>query len=472
MTATQRRFLTIGLITLSSLALHQREAAAQSLGACCTELGCIDLFEAQCNNLGGGWLGMGTSCAQSDCDFGACCLVSGCQDLNRGTCRLQGGTFLNNVSCSTNPCTPGGLTGACCASATPGSPCGQQTQENCEAAGRVFIGPGIPCTPNPCGGTNPTAACCGATGCSVETQANCNSIGGQWLPTVSQCGDTTCEVGACCTSAGCLDLLQSECQSAAGTWQFPALCIDNPCAPPPVGACCASQSPTSPCTQDTQANCESLGRFYIGDGISCEPNPCGTTNPVAACCAEEGCFELTQPECLGVGGEWLPGAPACNPGLCEIGKCCLPDNSCVNVFELHCDSLGGVFESGAVCPASQLCEPPAVGACCVDIGPGAGCVQATQADCEAGGRIFIGAGVSCTPSPCLGCQTCPGDANNDGVLDGRDVEAFLNCLVAANNGAPPVGCECADMNSDNLLTLDDVDPFVAQLIQNGGPCGG
>ncbi|HPF41196.1 MAG TPA: hypothetical protein P5081_15285 [Phycisphaerae bacterium] len=55
---------------------------------------------------------------------------------------------------------------------------------------------------------------------------------------------------------------------------------------------------------------------------------------------------------------------------------------------------------------------------------------------------------------------CPGDVSSDGVLDGRDVQAFMNCLL----GDAGPGCECADANGDDLTNLADIAGFAQQLI--------
>jgi hypothetical protein len=45
-------------------------------------------------------------------------------------------------------------------------------------------------------------------------------------------------------------------------------------AGPPIGACCFS---TDVCLQGTEADCETAGGRYVGDGVSCDPDPCGST---------------------------------------------------------------------------------------------------------------------------------------------------------------------------------------------------
>jgi hypothetical protein len=42
----------------------------------------------------------------------------------------------------------------------------------------------------------------------------------------------------------------------------------------PIGACCFANGA---CLQGTQADCQSLGGSYVGEGVPCDPDPCGPT---------------------------------------------------------------------------------------------------------------------------------------------------------------------------------------------------
>jgi hypothetical protein len=60
--------------------------------------------------------------------------------------------------------------------------------------------------------------------------------------------------------------------------------------------------------------------------------------------------------------------------------------------------------------------------------------------------------------------TCPGDANYDGSLDGRDVDAMAN-ILAGNDAATP----CADITASyNTVDLTDSDAFVDLLLNDTG----
>lgn len=68
------------------------------------------------------------------------------------------------------------------------------------------------------------------------------------------------------------------------------------------------------------------------------------------------------------------------------------------------------------------------------------------------------------PDECL-CPWCPADMTHDNLTDARDVAAFVGCYLGGSASA--LGCQCADMNSDLLLTSADIGAFVDKLIGIG-----
>jgi hypothetical protein len=57
---------------------------------------------------------------------------------------------------------------------------------------------------------------------------------------------------------------------------------------------------------------------------------------------------------------------------------------------------------------------------------------------------------------------CPGDLNGDGARNGRDVQTFVNCLIAGGD------CSCADVDQVNGVTFADVSVFVGNLLAGSG----
>ena len=54
---------------------------------------------------------------------------------------------------------------------------------------------------------------------------------------------------------------------------------------------------------------------------------------------------------------------------------------------------------------------------------------------------------------------CPGDVNRDGRFDGRDIDGFIDCIFGVR-----ANCPCADMDGSLNTTINDVPPFVVQLL--------
>lgn len=60
-----------------------------------------------------------------------------------------------------------------------------------------------------------------------------------------------------------------------------------------------------------------------------------------------------------------------------------------------------------------------------------------------------------------GC-TCAGDMDGNAVFDGRDMQSFVNNILAGEGA-------CTDVNNDTLVNTDDIVPFV-NILLSGGPC--
>ncbi len=60
--------------------------------------------------------------------------------------------------------------------------------------------------------------------------------------------------------------------------------------------------------------------------------------------------------------------------------------------------------------------------------------------------------------------TCEGDINADGVINGLDIQRFINCLLNPVPGPLACPCLCADIDGVGGVALADVPPFVALLL--------
>jgi len=65
------------------------------------------------------------------------------------------------------------------------------------------------------------------------------------------------------------------------------------------------------------------------------------------------------------------------------------------------------------------------------------------------------------------CSSLLGDMSGDGLVDGRDVQGFVDCYML---GDPSIaGCGCADLQRDNVLTKADVTLFKMKVLGFGTP---
>ena len=61
----------------------------------------------------------------------------------------------------------------------------------------------------------------------------------------------------------------------------------------------------------------------------------------------------------------------------------------------------------------------------------------------------------------VGCAL-PGDLNEDGSVDGRDIQLFVDCLLT---GSTPSGnCACGDFTGNHAVDMSDISLFVNALL--------
>ena len=93
----------------------------------------------------------------------------------------------------------------------------------------------------------------------------------------------------------------------------------------------------------------------------------GTTAgpPIGACCLDNGaCVEITQEQCVAVGGCAYQGdGTLCMPRLCAPckGACCFDDGMCATVTEIECVDAGGNYQGDDTVCMAGLCPQPCVG---------------------------------------------------------------------------------------------------------------
>jgi hypothetical protein len=207
--------------------------------------------------------------------------------------------------------------------------------------------------------------------------------------------DCAAATGACCFTDGqCIVATQDECATQGGNYVGDGTtCQPNPCAQPE--ACCF---PDGSCQVLLPDLCSTQGGTPMGPGTSCgERITC--PQPPQACCFPDGsCLVLTPEECAVQGGQAMGTGTVCDPNPCEQPPqaCCFPDGHCEFVNVEVCGQLGGAPQGfGTVCDPNP-CPQPAM-ACCFTDGH---CEVLTSARCLELGGEPQGFGTDCEPNDC------------------------------------------------------------------------
>ncbi|MHC5022968.1 MAG: hypothetical protein ACYTGG_03515, partial [Planctomycetota bacterium] len=221
-------------------------------------------------------------------------------------------------------------------------------------------------------------------------------------------------VGACCLPNGtCQDNTSAgECGELGGEFQGPGTnCESITC--PPTGACCFISASLGECAEYIESFCVQIGGFYNGDGTACDKGGC----QLGACCMEDdSCLETSYFLCLvEFTGTYQGNFVDCEDANCAglpTGACCLNEEECVDdLTAAQCTAQKGEYQGdGSIC--SQInCGP--VGACCFE---GPECVDGfTQDDCVASGGAYQGDDTFCEGVTCPdGEGSTIGNEANDG----------------------------------------------------------
>lgn len=163
-----------------------------------------------------------------------------------------------------------------------------------------------------------------------------------------------------------------------------------------TGACCLGEY----CQVGVRELCEAEDGKYMGDGSTCQPNPCVS---LGACCDRYGfCGITTETACIAESGWWDEGAP-CEPNPC-VGACCNEGGTCrvTSAYLCEIDETGSEYQgSGTDCDPNPCI--PHIGACCYGDQQ---CAVVTRFQCvEDCGCDYQGDGTTCDPDPCTATPT-------------------------------------------------------------------
>jgi len=421
---------------------------------------------------------------------GACCNNGACSVTTAAGCV---GTFQPLGSSCPNPAC--GPVGACCVANT----CSIQDSAGCANLGGVYSGSGTFCTaPAPC-----HVPCCKANGsCDLRTQASCNALPGAVAGAPgTACPPTPCAaLGSCCAADGSCTgpITQAACNASGGvTWTAGQSCSPNMCR----GRCCDAGggcSVTFPPNTPGAQSCNAPSVFGAL-GTTCEafteygnPNPATVAIPTGAPTTTTGTSDpsiINVPDSFNVADidvsikithTWRNDLIICITG---------PDGTTVRMTTgTACEATGGfcgsddnfnvIFddEGAAInCPSpnlANLANPPdrvipAEALAAFDGLPANGDWTLRIYD-DAGGDVgtlvtwslLLDTGLPCETGGC----TCPGNVNGDGVVNGIDVHAFVQCVTAGG-----AGCQCGDFDNSGTANSSDVSAFVTTIL-DGATC--
>jgi hypothetical protein len=314
------------------------------------------------------------------------------------------------------------VAGACCTGGTITPQCRELSRTGCQRLFGQYTSEGITCADVAKDGDLcplDRGACCESpTVCNYINKWACEARGGDWHRLIL-CGNTEVQPcalrGACCLENGsCAEALtEQQCDADDGVWLGvdgagdPIACEDaNPGCE--AGACCQPGEPSG-CFVMSRDKCVKGGGLFVGNGLSCDDEPCiprgACCNPASGVCTED----LTQAQCQSVAGRVYRGdgticsdlRPVCGRGACCTATTGCEDGNGAGLTQAACQSLTGTYRGdGTTCLSL---DPQCPGLCCRGIGFTTcnASVQPGVCSIETGG-VFLGYGGSCSPNPCSG----------------------------------------------------------------------
>ncbi|MCH2133385.1 MAG: hypothetical protein MK116_06520 [Phycisphaerales bacterium] len=276
-------------------------------GACCfTDGTCADVTNAECNTFGGSYQGDGTSCASDPCGGGGGGDGDSC---NNPVDAFEGANPFDTTSNSD-------------------SGFGEPDESQCD--GTYLDWTASPdhwfrFVPSGSGTANFTTCDAGSydtsmvlyrgSSCNSLTQVACNGDGA---------ADGSCQTyhsqidGIAVTAGETYYIRIGGWQAATGTG---TLTISTDFGSDPIGACCMLMGGEKTCVGDqTEADCTEFGSGdWQGAGTSCsDPNPCNL--PGGACCFGSTCEIYEEAfACGNSGGDYLGDGTTCDPNPCGGG---------------------------------------------------------------------------------------------------------------------------------------------------------
>ncbi len=227
-----------------------------STGACCfDDETCDDLTEAACNDAGGNWQGLGTTCADDPNPCLGACLCSGFNALD-GSCR----SFLTRTQVLTAHYETFFSEESFCTSDETFTITDSIDPDTCETTNDCTGS----YTLTTAGGTLSGDPCDSWPGGCGFCQGECY----EFSPVTLSLGCDSTDCSCSDTTLTCSQSLSGDCETNPGSCTFEyTLTLSDECIPA-TGACCDYDSLT--CSVTTQCECDCDACSYLGDDTVCD----------------------------------------------------------------------------------------------------------------------------------------------------------------------------------------------------------
>jgi len=159
--------------------------------------------------------------------------------------------------------------------------------------------------------------------------------------------------GACCLQTECSDVSETDCDSIGGLFLGTGTqCSMGGCVPIEPGACCSGVDGI--CNLLDENVCLTSGGNFLGVGVTCEIGWCEPDAPFA-CCFGDICSDLSSTECATQEGYWLGIGTQCSSIPCDP----LPNDFCSTArlvyTGVHDFTSVGAFDTDLP-PDSTMCK--------------------------------------------------------------------------------------------------------------------
>lgn len=468
-----------------------QQAGAQT-GACCLRnVGgtCIDnLTNGECGAMGGEYRGDSTDCTTlgsgnpANACKGACCLPNGtCSDnQTKIQCDQVGavnGTFQGYGStCGAGTCPA--LDGACC---LPDGSCVVTSLSNCRNTTNAFFnGVGTTCATAVCSG-----ACCLPDG-TCQTSLTYNDCcqfpnSGLFRGYATDCTGANCpSLGACCfTNGTCMDLNAQDCDTSGGCYQGSGTnCMSANCSTT-LGACLLSDGS---CQELSKCACEQLNSYspiaatyWVGPGTTCASLPDtnflpggGQVNLAGATLfADYSAIVGATNDFINVDGDIIRTTGQPYNRFRDSNRDCFNDTFDQLAPLYFCPGVGKWWGQwlvqyravGSLNGVNEFIDYQLLNQTPYKPITDRGVINTVS---------YAGVGGVPTGNPPCAADCHPnlgGDINNDGDVNGLDIQQ----LVAGIGGGTVSAPENGDFNEDGMITVDDVLIFLDCLLNKNCP---